>query len=389
MMITKGKRQNHNFFDLDRASPLPPATHCPPHATSPIPYAMMYHRQIQEISTFDPVMAPRGSSWQRDEMLHLLEVIEKILPLNPEDWDKVKYHFDKRYAANNRSVNAITNRFQSLYRTKEPTGSPNIPEEVRVAKQIRTMIIEKSDGTTGSYHPDEEFEYDDTDEYFEGDVVDDNDANNVVDDNDANNVDTGLLREDDEEEEVSINANVGRAGSAFHPHGPRPSPPSATTAAAAPRGTTPSSRSLSGGGRTPTPTPIMLSSRFANQLQGMRSQSSQQRYNKPGDGSNGFSFQNMMGMMMMQQQNDREERMQQAQLDREIRAQQAEQMRLEREERAEQQRAEREERAEQNRQMSQFMMMMMASVMGRGKKRGRDSDDDDDNSTLSPGKRRG
>jgi hypothetical protein len=139
-------------------------------------------------------------------MLHLLEVIEKILPLNPDDWDQVKYQFVKTYATNNHSVTAITSRFQSLYRTKEPTGSPNIPEEVRVAKQICNMIIEKSDSTTGSYHPDEEFEHDNTDEYFDGDVVDDNDANNI---------DTGLLHEDDEEEEVSINANVGHSGSAF------------------------------------------------------------------------------------------------------------------------------------------------------------------------------
>jgi hypothetical protein len=70
----------------------------------------------------------------------------------------------------------------------------------------------------------------------------------------------------------------------------------------------------------------------------MRSQLSQQRYNKPGDDSSGFSFQNMMGMKMrmLQQQNDHQERMQQeAQLDHEIYAQQAEQMRLEHEERAE------------------------------------------------------
>jgi len=83
-------------------------------------------------------------------MLHLLEVIEKILPLNPDDWDQVKYQFVKTYATNNHSVTAITSRFQSLYRTKEPTGSPNIPEEVCVAKQIRNMIIEKSDRSTGS-----------------------------------------------------------------------------------------------------------------------------------------------------------------------------------------------------------------------------------------------
>jgi hypothetical protein len=183
------------------------------------------------------------------------------------------------------------------------------------------MIIEKSDGTTGSYHADEEFEqlgYGDGDEDYEGDVMDDND-----------DVDAGLLHENDEEELD----NAGRAGSAFQPHGPRASPPAAAisgaTAAAAPRvrGTTPSGNSSSGR-RTPTPTPVMLSSRFANQLQGMRSQP-QQRYNKPGDDGNGFSFQNMMGLMLMQQQNDREERIQQAQLDREIRAQQVEQMRLE------------------------------------------------------------
>ena len=41
-------------------------------------------------------------------------------------------------------------KFNKLSKTKVPTGDPNIPFTVREAKAIRLLMIEKTEGATGS-----------------------------------------------------------------------------------------------------------------------------------------------------------------------------------------------------------------------------------------------
>ncbi len=98
---------------------------------------------------------PSGTSnWTKVETDYLLSVIEKIVPLNPADWDEVKTKFDAKYPKNNRAVSALQRKFQALHRTKEPTGDPNIRSPVLSTQRSKRMIEEKTDETRGS--PDSE-----------------------------------------------------------------------------------------------------------------------------------------------------------------------------------------------------------------------------------------
>ncbi len=75
------------------------------------------------------IMAPRGSAWRPEEVTHFLTSIEEVVPLNSDDWDRVKELHDKQFARKNCTVVAMMHKFQQLYRTSEPTGDPNIPPD--------------------------------------------------------------------------------------------------------------------------------------------------------------------------------------------------------------------------------------------------------------------
>ena len=43
------------------------------------------------------IMAPRGSAWRPEEVTHLL-TIEEVVPLSPNDWERVNELHDKKLA---------------------------------------------------------------------------------------------------------------------------------------------------------------------------------------------------------------------------------------------------------------------------------------------------
>ena len=261
-------------------------------------------------------MGKRGAAWSDEETECLLRILEKYLPICPDEWERVKTLFDEDHGDKARSTKALERRFVGLHRTTEPTGDPNIPPHVIWAKEVSIMIRDKTDGTRGSPNFDE------------------------------------LLVEDEED--------IATEGA----QGDEPASEAASTPAANTTTTTAIPR------RSPVP-----SIQFTGSVQSLRQQSIRGK-KKDDSESEKFSFTNFMSMMMLQQQADREERQQMMKAESEYRQFQAEQSKIEREERAEQSKIEREERAEQARsdrtQQQQFMNMMMMSMMGGGKKRDND-----------------
>ena len=108
---------------------------------------------------------------------------EEVVPLNSDDWDRVKELHDEQFAQKNRIVVAMTQKFQQLYRTSEPTDDPNIPPDVKWALNIREMMHEKADGMTGSFREDENIEEE------------------VGEEEDVDLFEDGLMEEEEEEEE--------------------------------------------------------------------------------------------------------------------------------------------------------------------------------------------
>jgi hypothetical protein len=96
----------------------------------------------------------RGVSFSKAEILHLLDIIGDVLPIGQMEWDQVTSQHSIKFGNTNRTKETIKRKFQLLYLSKPPTGNPNIPEEIKRAKEIYNDIKEKVDGSSGD--PDEE-----------------------------------------------------------------------------------------------------------------------------------------------------------------------------------------------------------------------------------------
>ncbi len=79
----------------------------------------------------------------------LLKIIEEILPIGPNDWDRVTERHCSYYPGNGRTCDTLKRKFSSLYNHKKPTGDPNCPPYVRQAKRIRNLIKAEMDVSDG------------------------------------------------------------------------------------------------------------------------------------------------------------------------------------------------------------------------------------------------
>ena len=80
-----------------------------------------------------------------EERLFLLDLIEEILPIGQPQWDDVA----SRYAAQfpregGRNADALRKVFKRLSSSTKPTGDPNCPLDIKRAKRINRMIVERS-----------------------------------------------------------------------------------------------------------------------------------------------------------------------------------------------------------------------------------------------------
>ena len=146
--------------------------------------------------------APRGKNWTEEEQLHLLEVMEEIMPINPDEWEQVKLKHDAVFGSNGCPISSLQCVYANLTWVVEPTGNPNIPCPVKKAKEVKELLWEKTDGTTGSQDTNdqiinlslEEDDNDDEDNDDEDNYSDDNDEEdgNGKDDDSNNNEDSKL-----------------------------------------------------------------------------------------------------------------------------------------------------------------------------------------------------
>ena len=378
------------------------------------------------------------SNWSKAETDHLLSIVEVVLPISPADWEDIKVRHDAKFGNKQRTVSALQRKFTTLHRTKEPTGNPNIPSPVLSAKRIRNMIDEKCDGTRGSADSKvDDISDDDEDEdngNDEGPTAMVNDflsitplTHNAVSQlarlgghadkpffqpivqviylhkkpaselyavhiSDGISYMSGtcaqavsVLANEEyftlfsfikvQEFAITTLANGTKSCELLlveNPMFPNPGEKIGNTVVVS-QPVVPRLPAL------PLRSPVPTSIEFGQSLRAMRLGSAK----KSGSGGGGNDdFTNIIHVMLMQQQADREQRM----ADREHRNFLADQDKLERLERERQQQLEREERANQARedriqqqqdrmQQQQFMNMMMMQMMGMAKKRGREESD--------------
>ena len=383
---------------------------------------------------------PSGTSnWSKAETDFLLSLLDRFIPLTTPDWEEVKAQFDKKYANKQRTAAALQRRFTNLHRTKEPTGNPNIPSPVLKAQTIKKMMDEKTDGTRGSPSPLVESEPDDEEREEE--------RNNDVDSNGisplSHNAVQELSRLQNHNEQpffepilqviflhkkpsskvydirlsdglhyimgtcaeaVSAladeqyfmlfsllkvqdfeNKNTGADGKKSchllrveNTMIPNPGKMLGNPVSVFSPSIPPISNAL-----FPRASPVPASIEFAEAMRGMHGYSAKKRSVGGGGGGGKDEFTNIMRLMLVQQQGDREHRQFLAEQDKRDRDERARELQLEREERAQQAREDRQ-------QQQQFMNMMWMQMMG-GKKRAREDSGDensvDDEKTTTPRKK--
>ncbi len=90
------------------------------------------------------------SNYSQTEVFNMLESVCEYLPIPRLEWDLVAQCHMAFHPDEEQSVDQLKKKFTKLAKTKMCTGDPTMPPDVSEAKQIRRLIIEKSEGVTGT-----------------------------------------------------------------------------------------------------------------------------------------------------------------------------------------------------------------------------------------------
>ncbi len=97
------------------------------------------------------IMPQRGSAWEEEETLHLLDAIDNVLPINPAECEQVRALHNVKYECHKHTTKTLMRVYGKLARTSEPTGSPNMPPAVSVGNVgyvVSAKLSQKSVGLT-------------------------------------------------------------------------------------------------------------------------------------------------------------------------------------------------------------------------------------------------
>ena len=115
-----------------------------------------------------PASTRRGKGFTKAETTTLLKAVERILPINAEGWTEVHEIFNSKHSSC--GVEGLKRKFNKLANKPVPTGNPNIPEDVKLAKSIKGKLFCRS-GATNLSDEEEEEEEDEEEEELDDDIV--------------------------------------------------------------------------------------------------------------------------------------------------------------------------------------------------------------------------
>jgi hypothetical protein len=88
-------------------------------------------------------MPKRGIGFTAHEVDVLLRAIERFLPIGPYEWDRVAAEHESHFPDAGRTKESLKRKFTMLYKSRYPTGDPDIPADVLRAKRIYEEITKK------------------------------------------------------------------------------------------------------------------------------------------------------------------------------------------------------------------------------------------------------
>jgi len=125
-----------------------------------------------------PVWKLRGRNYGEDELLHLFQIMERIIPIGKEEWDRTEMEHNKTFPG--RTAQQLRRQYNEKAKKSIPTGNPNCPAEVKAAKRVRRLMIEKADLAEGDSGDELAVEDDFLEVWGSGDrTVDSNDSRGI------------------------------------------------------------------------------------------------------------------------------------------------------------------------------------------------------------------
>jgi hypothetical protein len=91
----------------------------------------------------------RGFKFTTRELESLAEAVADMIPMSNTDWDNISEIHDANFPGLNRTSDSLKRKFQEMARTKIPTGDPNCPLHIRIAKRAYYKLVKSLDGSTG------------------------------------------------------------------------------------------------------------------------------------------------------------------------------------------------------------------------------------------------
>ena len=77
----------------------------------------------------------RGFKFTTHELESLADAVADIIPMSNTDWDTVWEAHNESFPGLNRTSDSLKRKFQEMARTKIPTGDPNCPHHIHIAKR--------------------------------------------------------------------------------------------------------------------------------------------------------------------------------------------------------------------------------------------------------------
>ena len=96
-----------------------------------------------------PLFVVGGGGFSERGIEVLLDHVGEIHPISGGDWEEVATAHNELFGDRARTAESLKCKFNDIARKTGPTGNPNCPAYVRTAKDIREVIIRKTDGSSG------------------------------------------------------------------------------------------------------------------------------------------------------------------------------------------------------------------------------------------------
>jgi hypothetical protein len=248
----------------------------------------------------------RSTDYTKEELLHFLNIALSIKPISQEAWEMVLAEHNVEFGHKNRTVESLRRKYAQLHRKKIPTGDPECPEEVKLAKRVKYAICTAADIGDGVEHMN----------IFDGGLSGtvSGDGNEDFETDDDGNVDIEVPNDNSS----NANGSIGTAVTGNGSGGSVNDNSSAAVTTVAPRLVTTDASfhtvSIGNGGSVDCATP------FTNQSTGRSRLVVTPRNRSPSDNIGG-AFQDFLQLHVVQMQQDRELQMMRMEDDRRNRQQ--------------------------------------------------------------------